>query len=243
MRYLRDMTKGCWLVVRIDPEPRRREFLALEKLKGGSSPGAHEGDLVPVAALVDGLDGVAPAYDGDSRALRDRLGDGKGTLAGALDLKNSHGAVPQNGSGIDDFLRVDIRGLGVLCPPLPSHPRYPPPTILTSPRVLEPKSRESVTSVSMGKRKRTPLASGLGEGRLGQATLSGSDRLSPTVLPLARAKVYAMAPPMMMTSALSISLSMTVILSLTLAPPRITTKGRSGLSVFPPRNSSSLSMR
>ena len=37
--------------------------------------------------------------------------------------------------------------------------------------------------------------------------------------------------------------SITVILSETFAPPRITVKGRSGFSVFEPRNSSSFSIR
>ena len=51
-----------------------------------------------------------------------------------------------------------------------------------------------------------------------------------------------MAPPMRMVSAFSKSRSMTLILSLTLAPPRMTTNGRAGFSSSSPRNFSSRSM-
>ena len=47
----------------------------------------------------------------------DRLGDAKVPLL-EPSISSSHRAVPQNGSGIDDFLRVDIRGLGTSTLPI-----------------------------------------------------------------------------------------------------------------------------
>ena len=52
-----------------------------------------------------------------------------------------------------------------------------------------------------------------------------------------------MAPPMRMASALPRKFWMSSILSLTLAPPKITTRGLSGLSVTLVRALSSFSMR
>ena len=52
-----------------------------------------------------------------------------------------------------------------------------------------------------------------------------------------------MPPPMMMVSAISSRLLMTPILLDTLLPPRMATRGRLGLAMAPPRNSSSFWIR
>ena len=59
-------------------------------------------------------------------------------------------------------------------------------------------------------------------------TPSSSTSESPVAIPCARKKLKHIAPPIRMLSATSRKRSMTPILSLTLAPPRTTTSGRSG---------------
>jgi hypothetical protein len=75
------------------------------------------------------------------------------------------------------------------------------------------------------------------------ASLSSSTRLLPTSAPCALRKVYAMAPPISSASTLGSRLSMTLILSLTLAPPRMATKGFSGFFSTRPRYSISFFIR
>ena len=62
------------------------------------------------------------------------------------------------------------------------------------------------------------------------STRSGSARLLPTALPWASRNVFAIPPPMTMTSTLASRFLRTLILSLTLAPPMIAANGRPGLS-------------
>ena len=66
--------------------------------------------------------------------------------------------------------------------------------------------------------------------RRASSTRSGSARLLPTALPWASRNVLAIPPPRTSRSTLVSRLSMTLILSETLAPPRIAANGRSGAS-------------
>ena len=75
------------------------------------------------------------------------------------------------------------------------------------------------------------------------STQSACLRESPTPWPWAMAKVNDMAPPTTRVSTLSRRALMTPSLSLTLAPPRMATNGRAGLSSRPPRTSTSLARR
>ena len=97
--------------------------------------------------------------------------------------------------------------------------------------------------LSTGSMKFTPLALAFSIMPLAFSMLSLSSREVPTSLPMALKKVYAMPPPMMTVSHLSMRLLMTPILSETFAPPRMATRGRFGFSSAPPMNSISFWIR
>ena len=98
------------------------------------------------------------------------------------------------------------------------------------------------TMLSVGIKNCTLRSEALSRASWAMATLSRSTSDLPTVRPLASLNVYAIAPPMRIVSALSSSRSITLILSETFAPPRITTNGLSGDLSSSPRNCNSRSI-
>src|SRR5699024_9358312 len=78
---------------------------------------------------------------------------------------------------------------------------------------------------------------------LAKSILSSSNNDNPISLPCALKNVYAIPPPIITLSAIFNKFSITPILSETLAPPKIATKGRSGLFTTPPINLISLSIK
>ena len=99
------------------------------------------------------------------------------------------------------------------------------------------------TTLSIGSRKFTPLASAFAMISLASSMLSASSKDVPISRPCALKKVYAMPPPMIRESHLSRRFVMTPILSETFAPPRIATNGRSGSSSALPMKPSSLPIK
>ena len=94
-----------------------------------------------------------------------------------------------------------------------------------------PRVTSLATITSTGSTTRTPFFSAVARIRRASSTRSGSARLLPIALPWASRKVLAMPPPRTSRSTLVRRLSMTLILSDTLAPPRIAANGRSGASI------------
>ena len=93
-----------------------------------------------------------------------------------------------------------------------------------------PRVTSLATTTSTGRTTWTPRSSAAARIARASSTRSGSARLLPTGLPCASRKVFAIPPPMTMTSTLSSRCLRTLILSLTLAPPMIAANGCSGLS-------------
>ena len=93
-----------------------------------------------------------------------------------------------------------------------------------------PRVTSLATMTSTGRTTRTPFFSAVARIRCASCTRSGSARLLPIALPWASRNVLAMPPPRTSMSTLVSRWSMTLILSLTLAPPRIAANGRSGAS-------------
>ena len=110
-------------------------------------------------------------------------------------------------------------------------------------KVSAPSSNFMATRTSAGSRNFTPLALAAARISRARSSLSPSILEAPRSYPSAARNVLAMAPPIRNVSAFSISLESTSILSDTLAPPIITTKGFSGFSSLPSRYSSSRSIR
>ena len=90
-------------------------------------------------------------------------------------------------------------------------------------------SKRSAITTSTGSRIRRPAARARSSTRPASSTPSSSTSESPVAIPSARKKLKHIAPPIRISSAVSRKRSMTPILSLTLAPPRITTKGGVGI--------------
>ena len=91
-----------------------------------------------------------------------------------------------------------------------------------------PRVTSLATMTSTGRTTRTPFFSAVARIRRASSTRSGSARLLPMALPCASRNVFAIPPPRISRSTLVSRLSMTLILSETLAPPRIAANGRSG---------------
>ena len=91
-----------------------------------------------------------------------------------------------------------------------------------------PRVTSLATMTSTGRTTRTPLFAADERIRRASSTRSGSARLLPMALPWASRNVFAMPPPRISRSTLVRRWSMTLILSETLAPPRIAANGRSG---------------
>src|SRR5690606_7411997 len=84
------------------------EVALLEQLEGRSPTGGDVVDLAREAELGDRRGGVAPADDGETPALGDRLGDGAGAGREARVLEDTHRPVPEDGAGLAD----DVGELG-----------------------------------------------------------------------------------------------------------------------------------
>ena len=96
------------------------------------------------------------------------------------------------------------------------------------------------TTVSIG-RTNFPLA--LANSSFANSILSSSTNEVPVFFPKALRNVNIIAPPTRTLSAFTKRFSITPILSDTLAPPKIATKGLSGLSTAPPMNLISFSIK
>ena len=88
----------------------------------------------------------------------------------------------------------------------------------------------SATTKSTGRTTFTPFFSAFSRRPFARSILSGSQRDLPTPRPLAASNVWAMPPPMMIVSTLSMRFEITPILSETFEPPIIATNGRAGFS-------------
>ena len=89
-------------------------------------------------------------------------------------------------------------------------------------------AKRSASTRSPGSSSRQPERSAFSSTRRASSTPSSSTSESPVGRPIARKKLKHIAPPIRIASATSRKRSITPILSLTLAPPRITTNGCSG---------------
>ena len=99
------------------------------------------------------------------------------------------------------------------------------------------------TFVSTGSINFTPLFFAFSIASLAKSSLSNSHNEFPTSYPCALKNVYAIPPPIINVSTFSSKLSITPILSDTLAPPNIATNGLSGLFNAFPKNLSSFSIK
>ena len=90
------------------------------------------------------------------------------------------------------------------------------------------------TILSIGNKSFTPLASAFASNSFAKSTLSSSQIDLPTSYPLALKNVYAIPPPIINVSTLSIKFSITLILSETFFPPKIATNGLTGSVNAPP---------
>src|SRR4051812_10147786 len=93
----------------------RREVPVLQELQRRPAAGTDVADLVGEAELLDGGGAVAAADDRGStvllRGVGHRLGDGYRAVLEGLLLEYAHGAVPDDGFRLADFLGVDAAGL------------------------------------------------------------------------------------------------------------------------------------
>src|SRR5436189_6142804 len=97
-------------------------------------------------------------------------------------------------------------------------------------RMFAPGRISSVSTASIGSKNFTPRFLAISRSSRARSSLSDSTLLAPTGIPSAFRNVFAIAPPIKITSAFSISAFKTPILSETFAPPKMTTKGLAGLS-------------
>ncbi len=101
----------------------------------------------------------------------------------------------------------------------------------------------STTTLSMGSSIVLFMGFAFSRSDFANSRRSASNFDLPIDFPCALRNVYAMPPPIMIVSHLGSTLSINLILSDTLAPPRITIKGLWGFSTALPRYSISFSRR
>ena len=104
-------------------------------------------------------------------------------------------------------------------------------------------SNSGATTVSTGKRSFTPRALASSISCFARSMFSSSRSDFPISQPIALKKVYAIPPPISRVSHFVRRFLITPILSFTLAPPNIATKGRSGFETAPSRKRSSFSIK
>ena len=186
-------------------------------------------DLVRHAGLFHRGDRIAAADDGDGGGiLGHRLRDAGGAAGKGRHFKDAHRPVPDDGARPGDFCRNSSTVAGPISSAIQPAGNGPSPS-----KIWSCVGRKFVGQhVSTGNRKRTPLLFGFFERFAATSSLSASTSDLPTSCPLALRKVYAMPPPTRSASTLLNRLWITSILSETLAPPRIATKGFSGFQGF-----------
>ena len=80
------------------------------------------GNLIGQAGLLQGCNGVAAAYDGDSTvlgSLSNSLGNSQSTICKSIKLEYAHRTIPDNGLGTSKSLAVELRGLRAAVQSLP----------------------------------------------------------------------------------------------------------------------------
>src|SRR6266550_1640767 len=86
-----------------------RQLLAFQKFQGCTTAGGNVCDLVGHAGGVYSGDCVTAAYDRSrARVIGDGLGDFKSSFGEGSNLEYTHGAIPDDGAGAENFLREGI---------------------------------------------------------------------------------------------------------------------------------------
>ena len=207
------------------------KFFPFQQFERCAAAGRDKSHLVRQAGLFYCGDRIAASDNGRCVRTRQRFRDRDCAGRERGNLENSDRPVPQNRFRLRDF--VFVKAI-VPCPISTACQPSVIPARRNAARIATGRTRLNFCAViASAARPATPFSFARSMISRARSSLSASTRLSPIGMPCAFQNVFAIAPPIKIVSAFSISALITPILSETFDPPRMTTNGLAGLSSSP----------